>query len=209
MYRKIFCVDQPGTFIITITSSVDDIGDIYLNGVHLGATGGRGAPTTQTFVVGLNQGCNCFEFRVEDWLACCTGMSAVIDIQGGIQLKESCCDCANGGNRPYIRPGGEDEQNRLSGVHGNTDAAIARPTLVSIPNMTTGEAVVHYVLDRDADARVELYNTAGQRVMTLDEGARTIGEHTANLTTRTLPTGAYRLLLVYDDQKLSVPVTIQ
>jgi hypothetical protein len=216
VYRKIFCVDEAGTFILTVTTRVDDGGDIFLNGVLLGAASNWGTPGTQTFIVGLDQGCNCIEIHVYDLFRCCTGLNATIDIQGGILLQPDCCDeadCGAGGGDPQGRPGigNNNGENRLSGAHPNAagNNAIARPMLVSLPNPVTGESAVHYVLDRDADARVELYNSAGQRVMVLDEGARKSGEHVVTMNTKELPAGAYQLSLVYGDRSLSVPVAVR
>ena len=215
VYRRSFCADRAGTFIITITSSVDDAGDIFLNGVLLGTAGGRGTPKTETFIVALSEGCNCIEFHVYDMARCCTGMSATVDIQGGILLKPECCSCNDCGDDsdPHGRPGIDNDEgnDRLSGMRDNAISIdpSTRPLLVSIPNPVTGESAVHYVLDREADARVELYNSAGQRVMTLDEGTRKSGEHVVNMATKELPAGAYQLLLVYGDRRLSVPVTVR
>jgi hypothetical protein len=56
----------PRTFIIVITSAADDSGAIFLNGVYLGNTGPYPGHTSQTFVVGLQAGCNCLDFQVFD-----------------------------------------------------------------------------------------------------------------------------------------------
>lgn len=36
-------------------------------------------------------------------------------------------------------------------------ASTARPTLVNVPGETTGQSTVHYVMDKEAQAQVQLY----------------------------------------------------
>ncbi|MEO5929667.1 MAG: T9SS type A sorting domain-containing protein, partial [Candidatus Kapaibacterium sp.] len=98
----------------------------------------------------------------------------------------------------------------LSAVPNNPASALApRPTLVSIPNPATGEATIHYVMDKDANAQVELYNTAGKRVMVVDEGMRKTGQHAVPVNTKGLPKGAYRLQLKYGTTTLSIPLNVE
>ncbi len=204
-YRKSFCVARPGTFVISITTAADDSGGIFLNGVYLGYTGPYNGQTTQTFIVALTEGCHCFQFNVVDLGFLITGLDALIDIQGGYMLEESCCSCGSCTQAPQ-RIGGHEHDLSLPGSAADVTA---RPMLVSIPNPATGEAAVHYVLDKDAEAHVVLYNTAGERVMVIDEGARTRGEHVVAIATKDLPAGAYRLQLISGDTKLSIPLNVR
>lgn len=206
-YRKTFCVEEAGTFIITIESAADDSGAIYLNGVFLGNTGPYDVGTTQTFIVGLDEGCHCIDFNVFDLGFSITGLTALIDIQGGILRDERCCDCGGCSAAP---PGNQEEHQGLSDVPYDAAGDLpARATLLSIPNPATGEAMIHYVLDSEAEARVALYNAAGERVLVVDEGLRGRGEHTVPVLTRKLPAGAYRLQLTYGEKNLSIPLNVQ
>ncbi|MDB5036076.1 MAG: Cellulase [Chlorobi bacterium] len=201
------CVDRAGTFIITITSMADDSAAIFLNGVYLANTGSYTTPATRTFIVGLREGCNCLEFDVHDLGCAVTGLDAFVDIQGGILRRPDCCDCdlCTAG-----RPGVENNEGikGLSAVPNNSELA-ARPTLVSVPNPATGEATIHYVIDKDADAQVGLYNTAGKLIMVVDEGMRKTGQHAVPVAIKGLPRGAYRLQLKYGTTTLSIPLNIE
>ena len=214
VYRKNFCVDSAGTYVITVQSMTDDIGDIYVNGVNLGPAGTFSGATTQTFIVGLGFGCNCIEFEVTDLFFSITGLNAKIDIQGAALLNPECCDCGScaAGQRPGQQHNdlGDGGNARMSGVgHNATDRVAARPMLVSIPNPANGESVVHYVIDADAHAQLELYDAAGHRVLVVDDGARTRGAHEVPLVTKGLPTGAYHLRLTYGEQHLTVPLNVR
>jgi hypothetical protein len=218
VYRKSFCVDKAGTFVITVTSAADDSGAFFLNGVYLGNTGPYNSQVVQTYIVGLHAGCNCLDFRVYDLGFAITGLDALIDIQGATLRNPWCCDCGGcggGAGDPLDPPSGliphrADGPGELSAVRNAPQVDMAmHPTLVSIPNPTTGEAVIHYVIDKDAEAHVILYNTAGERVMVVDEGARTRGEHAVPIATKDLPAGAYRLQLISGETKLSIPLTVR
>ncbi|HVZ38018.1 MAG TPA: T9SS type A sorting domain-containing protein [Candidatus Kapabacteria bacterium] len=209
VYHKGFCVEQDGTYIITITSMADDVGTIILNGVVIGNTGGFTSPVTQTFIVGLTKGCNCFDFEVQDIGFVVTGLDAMIDIQGGLLLKPECCDCSRCAADPQPRNHRLlDGASGVAPIHGSSTSE-AHPMLVSIPNPTTGDAEVHYVLDHNANAQVELFNNAGQRVLIVDQGERASGQHQVPVSTKGLPAGTYHLQLKYDGHTLSIPVSVQ
>lgn len=213
-YRKSFCVAEAGTFIITISGMADDSGVVDLNGVPLFPAGtlfNRLTPTTRTYIVALTAGCHCLDFRVFDLGCAITALDALIDIQGGRLLKPNCCDCDDCAvPPPPLPPPGGGDGNELLGIQAPNDpAAEARPMLLSIPNPTTGETTVHYMLDKEAPARVELYNAAGKRVMVVDEGVRAKGAHAVPLVTNGLAKGAYHLRLVYGNHTLSVPLNVQ
>ncbi|HVZ38511.1 MAG TPA: hypothetical protein VHI13_04490 [Candidatus Kapabacteria bacterium] len=212
-YRKSFCVAEAGTFIITITGSADDSGVVDLNGVTLSPAGvlfNYATNTTQTYIVALEPGCNCIDIRVFDLGCGITGLDALVDIQGGHLLKPQCCRCPDCNNsQPRTHAG---EHGGIAGtvIHSlNDPAAEARPMLVSVPNPATGETTVHYVIDGEADTHLELFNAAGERVLVVDEGVRARGAHVVPITTRSLPSGAYRLQLTYGTHRLSTPLNVQ
>lgn len=208
VYRKSFCVAQAGTFTITIQSAADDSGAIHLNGLYLGNTGPYTAHTTQQFVVNLTKGCHCLEFTAVDMGFAITGLNALVDIQG--RLLDQCCDCGScSAQAPQGRSQGHGNHGTSAAPHHAATDMAMNPTLLSIPNPASGETTVHYVLDRNAEARVELYNTAGERVMVVDEGTRTAGRHTVPIITKNLPAGAYRLQLIYGTNNLSVPLNVK
>jgi hypothetical protein len=211
-YRKSFCVAEPGTFVITITGMADDSGVVDLNGVTLSPAGtffNYATPTSQTYIVSLEAGCHCLDIRVFDLGFGITGLDAVLDIQGGHLLKPECCDC----DECFYSRAGRGGQNGNDGAPAgvttpNGHDAADKPMLVSVPNPASSATMVHYVLDKEAEAHVELYNSAGQRVLVVDEGVRSKGAHAVPLATAGLAKGAYHLRLVYGTHTLTVPVTV-
>jgi hypothetical protein len=209
-YRKSFCVNEPGTFIITITGMADDSGVVDLNGVTLSPAGtlfNYAVPTTQTYIVSLERGCNCLDIRVFDLGCSITGLDAVLDIQGGHLAKPECCDCDE---CFYSRPQRRDQNGNDGATLGLNDHDFRnKPMLAGVPNPATNETTIHYVIDADADAHVELYNVAGQRVKVIDEGARAKGAHAVPLSTEGLAKGAYHIRLTYGTHVLTVPLEVR
>lgn len=220
IYRKCFCVQQAGTYTISITTMADDMVDIFLNGIFLFSHSGFQTPSTQTFQIGLGVGCNCLEFRVRDLGFAITGLDALVDIQGPLLLLENCCACSNcNTSLPPDNPNppgnlsmkGDGDNNAEADNHTVIAAmnTMSHPMLMNIPDPATGENMVHYVMDQEATAEVGLFNKAGERMRTIDAGMRTSGQHSVQLDTEGLPAGSYSLQLVYAEHTLSVPVNVE
>jgi len=208
VYRKCFCVKQDGWFLLDFTTMADAQADVSINGTYLFSVPNPGwhSPVYNTVRVALAAGCNCIEYKVIDPGGLVTGLDALVEISGGLLLRPECCDC--GFCREERGKVGARPETGNDAAHG-AEVSAMRPMLLSIPNPTTGDATVHYVIDQDADTRVDLYDAAGRHVLTVDQGARTRGEHVVPVATKGLSSGAYRLQLKFGERTLTIPLNVQ
>lgn len=77
-----------------------------------------------------------------------------------------------------------------------------------MPNPVTDEAVIGYTLGARQQVTLELYDNAGVRVMTMNDGTREAGDHTIALDLRGLPSGVYTYVLHAGAYHASRRVTI-
>ncbi len=77
------------------------------------------------------------------------------------------------------------------------------------PNPVSQSASLSFAVKDEAETRVTLYNTLGQRVRTLYEGTPPAGEHqTTRLDASDLPSGTYFLRLRADGQTETQRLTV-
>lgn len=208
-YRKCFCLLQPSTVTITISSMADDSGEGYLNGVPItNSAPWGGPPNTTTVIAYLGAGCHCFDFVVHDLAAVVSGLDAMITIQGLHIAKPECCDCANCDAPPPLKanPQGEGREEAVGGLHNE---AASRAMMVAVPNPADGLTTLHYVLETAGDVSFDLYDAAGQLVRPLEAGSRTAGRHQVAMETKTLTAGTYFAVLKTNGKTHMLPVSVR
>ncbi len=70
-----------------------------------------------------------------------------------------------------------------------TDAALSQLSIY--PNPTNGPSVFSYVIPQAANVQLEIFNTNGQRVVLIQQGSQTAGNHQYNFQQQDLPSGVY------------------
>ncbi|MBS1914338.1 MAG: T9SS type A sorting domain-containing protein [Bacteroidetes bacterium] len=207
VYHKCFCLTKPATVTITMSSMADDQAEGYLDGVQVTNAGPfSGPPNTNTIIVALDAGCHCFDFVVHDLGFVVSGLDAQIDISGPHIARPECCDCGNcknggGGDQPLLRTQG--------GNPAISGQAASRTLMMAIPNPTNGVTTLRYSLATAMDVSLDLYDASGKHVRSLDAGSRQQGSHDITVDAKSLPSGAYFVVLTMDKRAFTLPLTVQ
>ncbi|MDD5529448.1 MAG: T9SS type A sorting domain-containing protein [bacterium] len=70
-----------------------------------------------------------------------------------------------------------------------------KPFLKLTPNLVSNKATIEYMLGKNENVSLKLYDITGKAVQTLTNEYRTSGLHTTELTTNTMPSGIYFVTL--------------
>jgi hypothetical protein len=220
-FQKCFCVSEQTTLQLDISAFADDTLEIQFNGTTIFSSDDWAGNIVKkvSLPISVSRGCHCIQFKVHNVAGEATGLNAIIKLTGPNLLKESCCYCASCPCPPqpiilppaYHQEGEVDhsDHSHISGVEPATATSSFSPMLLSVPNPTNGETVFKYQIPRESDVTLELYNTAGERIETLDTGWKLAGSHSLSYDVTRLPAGTYHLRLMFGSQSYSVPVSVR
>jgi hypothetical protein len=81
--------------------------------------------------------------------------------------------------------------------------------LRSVPNPTSGEATIQYLLAEEGMVTLELYSSTGELLRKIDHGVKGTGAHSLSYNARSLGAGTYFLRLTVGKKVFSAPMTVQ
>jgi hypothetical protein len=121
--------------------------------------------------------------------------------------KDACCDnrlvCGPINIRHHDSPDGP------SSVDYGSDAASGKGMLRSAPNPAHTQTTISYTVEREGHVKLEVYNLLGQRVETLEDTEREMGEYSFLYYTSKLPAGQYRIRFTSGKKSYTLPLTVQ
>lgn len=225
IWRRYFClcsgIDSTVVRVRLCFEGVNRV-EVWLSGKRLGIYLFPNGPTCIDTLVAVGRvPCPYLEFRVTRTGG--VANPAALSYQGSLVgpglVKDSCCNCylTNGGVIPGGGGGGsnltapdEDEDHSNFGTPGDNqtnagkavtteiygkDGQWADPLLKSVPNPTSGETTVSYLLSQAGEVRLDLYSAVGRHVSTLEQGYRDAGAHSLPVDLTELPSGFYHVRL--------------
>ena len=136
----------------------------------------------------------------------------ILPTSGGANIYYDC-----NGNQNYD-PGTDGEtylQNITVSVMVTTDPlAVAENTDLGVklfqnkPNPFNGNTVVQYELTNNSSVTMEVYDIAGKKLMTFDEGKQSAGKHDINVDGSSLKPGVYFYTLIVNGSRLTNKMTV-